>query len=130
VIDEADRLLAQSYQDWLAQVLLAIRAPTDSRRPTNPTSTAAYPYPDAMSPAFLPDSLVRADIDEKKQVSCQKLLFSATLTKDPGKIAALELRDSKYFVVQSGGRNVKDGIMGIVMEKFTFPASLTVRSFR
>ncbi|ORX40806.1 P-loop containing nucleoside triphosphate hydrolase protein [Kockovaella imperatae] len=59
VIDEADRLLGQSYHDWLVQVL---------------GNTSPY---------------------------CQKLLFSATLTRDPAAIASLKLHNPQYLIVQS-----------------------------
>jgi ATP-dependent RNA helicase DDX51/DBP6 len=132
VIDEADRLLAQSFQDWLAQVLAATRPPrtgassliSDSTIP-GPYSAvkSSIPYPDAVSPSFYhlisPPS---PHYSEKPQSSCQKLLFSATLTTDPGKIAALELRDPKYFIV----RETEEGIVDVATEKFSMPASLTV----
>ena len=58
-----------------------------------------------MAPAFLhllrDVPYVRTDIDDPKESSCQKLLFSATLTRDPAKISALGLRQAKYIVVQS-----------------------------
>ncbi|KAJ3006413.1 hypothetical protein NUW54_g3946 [Trametes sanguinea] len=45
VIDEADRLLAQSFQDWLAQVLAATRPPrpSDGHRASDFTSEASAP---------------------------------------------------------------------------------------
>jgi len=80
------------------------------------------PYPDALSPAFLHlSSLSLSSISEKKETSCQKLLFSATLSRDPGKIAALELRDPKYFILQDS----KEGVLDVVMERFSMPATLT-----
>jgi len=63
-----------------------------------------------------------SSISEKKETSCQKLLFSATLSRDPGKIAALELRDPKYFILQDS----KEGVLDVVMERFSMPATLTV----
>jgi ATP-dependent RNA helicase DDX51/DBP6 len=133
VIDEADRLLAQSFQDWLSQVLAATRPPQRVDQDPDaltPPSESSLPYPDALSPAFLhllDHSLnIQADIDEKKESSCQKLLFSATLTRDPGKIAALDLRNPKYFIVQSQSRD--GGVTDLAMDKFTMPATLTVRS--
>ncbi|KIM84308.1 hypothetical protein PILCRDRAFT_68419 [Piloderma croceum F 1598] len=139
VIDEADRLLAQSFQDWLAQVLAATR-PTQSHaarhhltlesmitasEPCEPCP-GTMPYPDGLAPTFLhlhTESDFRTDIDDRKESSCQKLLFSATLTRDPGKVAALNLRDPKYFIVQSHveGHQTID----FAMEKFTMPATLT-----
>ncbi|KAG6877780.1 hypothetical protein C0993_003981 [Termitomyces sp. T159_Od127] len=124
VIDEADRLLAQSFQDWLAQVLAATRPST---RTEDLPSPGLIPQSDAVAPAFLhnlpyPDIPVFAT--ESKASSCQKLLFSATLTRDPGKIAALDLRDPKYFIVQE---SKKEGVLDVVMEKFSVPATLTVK---
>ncbi|KAH8118225.1 DEAD-domain-containing protein [Phellopilus nigrolimitatus] len=102
VIDEADRLLAQSFQDWLAQVLAALRPPTRS-------------------------TSIDGDVDDPKHASCQKLLFSATLTRDPARIAALGLRDAKYFVVQgrSGeGADGEDAVAALGTEEFAMPEGL------
>ncbi|KAI0671592.1 DEAD-domain-containing protein [Trametes maxima] len=133
VIDEADRLLAQSFQDWLAQVLAATRPPrpSDIIQPPREISTVR-PHPDALAPVFLhvlrDAPHVRTDLDEKKEPSCQKLLFSATLTRDPAKIAALGLRSPKYIVVQGRKHTAaskEEGVLDFVMEKFTMPATLT-----
>ncbi|KAJ6630973.1 P-loop containing nucleoside triphosphate hydrolase protein [Mycena sp. CBHHK59/15] len=124
VIDEADRLLAQSFQDWLVQVLAATRPP--SHPETSLVSDVLPRHHDTVAPAFsqlLPFPDIPSFITERKESSCQKLLFSATLTRDPGKLAALELRDPKYFVVQekTGG----PGVLDVAMDKFTMPATLT-----
>nr|GAT50189.1 ABC protein [Mycena chlorophos] len=123
VIDEADRLLAQSFQDWLAQVLVATRPPA-----TSAAAPSGFPNQhDAVAPAFrsLLPYRPTTDILNRKQPSCQKLLFSATLTRDPGKLAALDLRDPKYFVVQEA--KVSDGVLDVAMDKFSMPATLTER---
>ncbi|KZT07643.1 DEAD-domain-containing protein [Laetiporus sulphureus 93-53] len=151
VIDEADRLLAQSFQDWLAQVLAATQppplpAPSPSPNPPDlsllaspslsSTDPSSFPLPraDALAPAFLHllDGVpyVRTDVDERRESSCQKLLFSATLTRDPAKIAALGLREPKYFIVQGrkgeGEEEEEEaGVLDTVMEKFSMPATLT-----
>lgn len=140
VVDEADRLLAQSFQDWLIQVLAATRPPKNPLKHTlkdladttlTPRSdTTPNPTPDALAPAFLhllPYPDVPSFITERKAASCQKLLFSATLTRDPGKIAALELRIPKYFIVQgSSPDEQEDAILDVVTEKFTMPDTLKV----
>jgi ATP-dependent RNA helicase DDX51/DBP6 len=46
---------------------------------------------------------------------------------DPGRIAALELRNPHYVVVQSSDGNQESGILDVVMEKFSMPATLKVR---
>ncbi|ORX54086.1 DEAD-domain-containing protein [Hesseltinella vesiculosa] len=107
VIDEADRLLNQNYQDWLNHILSATRPPplTDDTKKacislkTNPFGVMAS---DAMAPSFIASrfNLPTTDLDLPKIPSVQKLLFSATLTKDPGKIASLHLVDPEYISVQ------------------------------
>jgi len=69
--------------------------------------------------------MFRADYDEPIHSSCQKLLFSATLTSDPGKIASLGLRDPKYFIVRDTTTGPTDS-HHVVSENFGMPASLTV----
>ncbi|KAG8964838.1 ATP-dependent RNA helicase dbp6 [Tulasnella sp. 419] len=122
VIDEADRLITQSFQDWLPQVLVAIRPGSgDMSAPL----TTGSPIHDAVAPhwsSLLPNarSHIVTYLDEPEESSCQKLLFSATLTHDPGKIAALNLRNPKYFVVSGQTDNsVRAG------EDFTVPATLS-----
>ncbi|KAI0688398.1 P-loop containing nucleoside triphosphate hydrolase protein [Cytidiella melzeri] len=132
VVDEADRLLAQSFQDWLAQVLYATRPKPHTSTTDTGARWSAFAHPDALAPSFLHilhgSPHIPTAVDEKKDSSCQKLLFSATLTRDPSKIAALSLREPKYFIVQESAKNTGEGveedIMDVVMEKFTMPASL------
>lgn len=86
--------------------------------------------PDGLSPTFLNGmkySTIPTFFTEEKASSCQKLLFSATLTRDPGKISALELRDPKYFLVQEPSKDRSDpDAMDVVMEKFSMPSTLKV----
>ncbi|OCB89939.1 DEAD-domain-containing protein [Sanghuangporus baumii] len=129
VIDEADRLLAQSFQGWLAQVLNALRPPVRSVSDAVSSlslgsSTLEILHHDALAPTFLPH--IPTDYDDPKHSSCQKLLFSATLTRDPARIAALGLRDPKYFVVQ-GVADTKEktsAAEAFGMEDFAMPAGL------
>ena len=99
----------------------------------NSQATGIDRDPDALAPAFLhllrDGPHIRSVLDELRETSCQKLLFSATLTRDPSKIAALNLRDPKYFIVQNRTKNdspSESGIVDVVMEKFTMPATLRV----
>ena len=141
VIDEADRLLAQSFQNWLAQVLAATRlrgnmiaehlhsSSEDGDDSLDPKSTRHLNdlVPDGVAPTFtscLPFPVVSVTHTDDKMTSCQKLLFSATLTRDPSKIAALDLQDPKYFIVQGSDQGE---ILDVVMEKFSMPSTLMVR---
>jgi ATP-dependent RNA helicase DDX51/DBP6 len=130
VVDEADRLLAQSFQGWLPQVLAAARpqAQSDMSSMGIRIDPISLPQPDATAPgvskSFWSLSTVPTDFDEHKETSCQKLLFSATLTRDPAKLAALELRDPQYFVIQ--GKPSHDANLQLATENFSMPATLTV----
>jgi ATP-dependent RNA helicase DDX51/DBP6 len=131
VIDEADRLLAQSFQGWLTHVLSATRPPSHMESIAAQDEETPIPYPDGLSPAVLHllrgGSAVQTDLDEKRESSCQKLLFSATLMSDPGRIAALELRMPRYIVVKSSSESHASGVLDVAMEKFSMPATLKVR---
>jgi len=147
VIDEADRLLGQSFQDWLTQVLRSIRQPQPEsglglgvkNLTSNSSAPSVYfPVADAVAPAWLPSLFpgIKTDIDEPRHSSCQKLLFSATLTNDPAKIAQLELRDPKYFIVRRKISDVEqvdemevEGDTNIYEESFDTPATLRVSAY-
>jgi ATP-dependent RNA helicase DDX51/DBP6 len=91
-----------------------------------------------MAPAFAPLGVLTT-LDESRRPSCQKLLFSATLTSDPGRLRALDLYEPRYFVFrgsrvygegsqEESTRAVLDAALeGVVMEQFTMPETLLVR---
>ncbi len=107
VTDEADRLFAQSFQGWLTHVLSATRPPSHVEAGAAQDEQTPIPYPDWLS--------------------CQKLLFSATLLSGPGRIAALELRKPRYIVVKSSSESHASGVLDVAMEKFSMPTALKVR---
>lgn len=120
VIDEADRLLTQSFQNWLAQVL------AHTRPPTTPATKAAAGH-DAVAPSWAVPLGLTSDAyegSESAPSTCQKLLFSATLTRDPAKVAALDLSSPQYFIVQSPSHPLSASAVG---SSFALPAELTER---
>ena len=90
VIDEADRLLGQSFQEWVSTLL-------DALEPHGPSDRLCAP-PRLWTES---DTWARDDI-QVPQPSVQKLLFSATLSRDPAKISALRLRDPQFIRVRDG----------------------------
>ncbi|KAG0302575.1 ATP-dependent RNA helicase dbp6 [Dissophora globulifera] len=129
VIDEADRLLNQSFQDWLHHILTAIH-PSPEKRLLGADGSKAiqlrqdqygFPIHDAIAPGFLSSlfEVPESDVEDPKVLSVQKLLFSATLTRNPAKIASLQLSDPQYVAVQEGGQDGDD------KQKYTTPAGLT-----
>ena len=90
VIDEADRLLGQSFQEWVSTLL-------DALEPHGPSDCLCAP-PRLWTES---DTWARDDI-QVPQPSVQKLLFSATLSRDPAKISALRLRDPQFIRVRDG----------------------------
>eukprot|EP01122_Echinamoeba_exundans_P008458 TRINITY_DN2809_c0_g1_i1.p1 TRINITY_DN2809_c0_g1~~TRINITY_DN2809_c0_g1_i1.p1 ORF type:complete len:684 (-),score=154.67 TRINITY_DN2809_c0_g1_i1:1400-3451(-) len=93
VADEADRLLMQSYQDWLAKVLAALH--------TKHTGTISYSEDGTVNRidvATERDSYVTSSGKFGLQFPpLQKMLFSATLTHNPKKIASLQLVNPHFF---------------------------------
>ncbi|RUO96673.1 hypothetical protein BC936DRAFT_141634 [Jimgerdemannia flammicorona] len=96
---------------------------------------------DVVAPAFLSSvfKVPVSDIDKPKIPSVrprslfccrsiviliQKLLFSATLTRNPAKIASLHLLNPQYIAVQVAGKiGAEDEV---AREKYTTPAGLRV----
>jgi ATP-dependent RNA helicase DDX51/DBP6 len=140
IIDEADRLLNQHYQDWLNQVLNCINSVSndDDISDNNKSSNTSifkegfnsfnineYGLPEHSAKTFRKNNAnLVTDINfdylsnENKINHCtpvQKLLFSATLTRNPAKIASLQLFNPTYIsvstIVTNSNAN-EDGIEG------------------
>ncbi|WRT70839.1 uncharacterized protein IL334_007838 [Kwoniella shivajii] len=121
VIDEADRLLNQSFQNWLSQVLSYINPPDPPR--SLPEGFKLQPW-DKVAPSWQEGlGLINRDAEWYDPIpsTCQKLLFSATLTRDPSKVAALSLSSPKYYIVQSTSI---PSIPYNIGETFAFPTEL------
>lgn len=101
VIDEADRLLNQSYQEWTDVVIAAIETTTVS------------------APDYQP-------VYARWQRTVQKLIFSATLTRDPEKMAALRIRQPQVYVV-GGGATADASVAENDRLEFSVPPTLTER---
>ncbi|WVR08741.1 hypothetical protein IAU60_005799 [Kwoniella sp. DSM 27419] len=120
VIDEADRLLNQSFQNWLSQVLAYIRPPEVHTKPSFEIKPWDKVAPGWMEALGLVDR--SGDWCDPIESSCQKLMFSATLTRDPAKVAALDLTSPQYYIVQSSSLPSAPTAIG---EQFALPSSLT-----
>lgn len=85
VVDEADRLLDQSFQEWLPQLLQKLTTETRENRDDRE------------------DRFFDSDAWNEDAGHVQKLLFSATLTTNPAKIAPLHLSRPIYLSVRAAG---------------------------
>jgi ATP-dependent RNA helicase DDX51/DBP6 len=90
VIDEADRLLSQSYHGWIHRVLDNVHALPK----VNHTSTSIEPVTYRRTTM---DATISSTSSVVQRIQLLKMLFSATLTKDPKKLASLKLTNPKYF---------------------------------
>ncbi|KNC97916.1 uncharacterized protein SPPG_06906 [Spizellomyces punctatus DAOM BR117] len=143
VIDEADRLLNQSYQDWLTHVLAAAVAQPERNLADGIVSefgeaTSATCEPQLDENEFLLHKTAtwrRSQIVDGKVSAAhssipsvhhytplQKLLFSATLTRNPAKIASLNLYDPVYIAVAPAGSASTDLQQETVVERLTTDA--------
>lgn len=136
VVDEADRLLSQSYHKWIDRVLAAAKAGSVQAWRNMPSSKVLPPlHEDRYSYRLEPITWRRggvsgddSEIFNSNDVSvvgtiCQpvqlrKFLVSATLTRDPQKLAALRLVNPKHFDVHQ----VHSSSGGIT--KYSVPESL------
>lgn len=90
VVDEADRLLMQSYQDWLSKVLDSIYNRTEGQV----LSYEGHHTIDAVTNRVATTGINQSHVKTSYLV---KLLFSATLTKNPQKISSLKLINPLLF---------------------------------
>lgn len=109
VIDEADRLLGQSFHQWVTTLLDALESPRSTLMPLAPQTLYQQ------SEAWTHDDM---DIP---QHSAQKMLFSATLTRDPEKMSALHLRNPHYIRVRDTEGQEND----VEHERFALPSTLS-----
>lgn len=138
VIDEADRLLNQSFQEWLRRVLTATEGEAATVATSNrqkedgaaslQRSSARAPYELLSDAASGLGAAARSTLQEEAVPSVQKLLFSATLTRDPAKMAALGLRNPHYVTVEdrssAGDPENRQPSSGQQHERFSLPHSL------
>jgi len=107
VVDEADRLLDESFQQWVDTVVpeLEYMAPLDKTQ------------------TWLNQTL---RILRKRQM--RKILLSATMTRDVGKLAAMKLSNPRMVMLESSGQDDVDLSMqaaGAEEASFTLPETLT-----
>jgi len=100
VLDEADRLLHQSFQNWTELVMNEISIPKvlqtkiDLKELLESTEELPIIGKRHMDALFGDTSAATRDV--------RKLIFSATLSYDVGKLAALGIKDPEIITVQSG----------------------------
>lgn len=99
VIDEADRLLSQSYHGWIARVFDNAKAASRNMATLgnkDPSTWASDPMTWRLSDGA--GSTMTGNVGTLcRPVQLRKLLYSATLSKDPQKLAALKLVNPKHF---------------------------------
>ena len=114
IIDEADRLLSQSYHGWIQRVLDCVHEPPrppkdhsddDGIIPIDPVThrrSEQNAFIATMSSSTTNEDGtssmgIGASTDICQRIQLRKLLYSATLTKDPQKLSSLRLVNPKYF---------------------------------
>jgi ATP-dependent RNA helicase DDX51/DBP6 len=83
IIDEADRLLDESFQEWADVLTVALK---------EPKSTESY---------SARGSVMNSLVYPKESRNIQKIILSATMTNDVAKLASLNLKWPKLVVVEN-----------------------------
>uniref|UniRef100_A0A0G4H2I5 ATP-dependent RNA helicase n=1 Tax=Chromera velia CCMP2878 TaxID=1169474 RepID=A0A0G4H2I5_9ALVE len=98
VIDEADRLLSENFQDWVRVLQRMCAQSVGAGAGRGLSSSSSSSSGGAMAEFFLNVPL--------KAPRVQKLLFSATLTRNPRKLVQLQLERPLFFLSAAAGRHV------------------------
>lgn len=131
VIDEVDRLLDQSFQDWSTKLFDFISKDEGNRKSLSLYSclTADELFPSAISDPkldiFIPVPRSPSPLCSATSTHCsvQKLLFSATIPQNPEKLALLKLYSPKLFTtatVQESSPDQANNYTG----RFALPSTL------
>jgi len=119
IIDEADRLLSQSYHGWIQRVLDCVHAPPTPPKhnsdentnnddgiitidPVTHRGSEQDSFVTTVSSSTITDDSmsstgIGASTNICQRIQLRKLLYSATLTRDPQKLSSLRLVNPKYF---------------------------------
>ena len=109
VVDEADRLLSQPYQNWVEKVYAAafvapaVPLTALARAPLTPTT--ARIWPSAHNAGASGES-------SATPLALRRLLFSATLTDSPQQLALLKLTNPEFFSLQRTPHTAADSDSG------------------
>lgn len=131
VIDEADRLVSQSYHSFVRRIMASVHDPSEDawRRLHGTTATCDDGSAIRVDPITWrrrqqerpesdgPFGSIHDAVCQKVQL--RRLLFSATLTKDPQKLAGLGLVNPKHF----DAHHLKVG-GGSATRQYSMPPSL------
>ncbi|CAM9660797.1 unnamed protein product [Chrysoparadoxa australica] len=122
VIDEADRLLGQSYQGWVNKVLAAAYQTTRGRVVPAGSDGSISLQATTMRSRPLAQEVIRGPLASTPPL--RKMLFSATLTKNPQKLASVGLVNPIFYSGHDVGRKRKRAGAGAGARRFSVPASL------
>ncbi len=106
VIDEADRLLDESFQQWVDVVLPALE------------------YLRPLSPA---EARIHKTFHILRRREIRKIILSATMTRDVSKLTALKLRNPRLVILETQNKSLKSGNEEVDMEghqTFELPSTL------
>jgi len=119
VVDEADRLLRQDYQNWLPEVLhqteqrqqhvsshqsslhLLLQQQQQQHQPNQTQHRNLQPYSSSSSNSM---PLLPYGSSSSSRPRCVKLIVSATLTRDPGKLLRLGLHNPRVLTLTEVNR--------------------------
>ncbi|KAI9222771.1 P-loop containing nucleoside triphosphate hydrolase protein [Blastocladiella britannica] len=141
VVDEADRILNAGESEWIDLALASMQSPlvlaSSSPLPPSPLSPSSSSSVATVSPIAMPSTLVRSPLGgvarRRPRSHPIKLLFSATLTRNPEKLARMRLHDPWMLAAASAedaaaaasaAGATGAGPAAVSETKYVFPATL------
>jgi ATP-dependent RNA helicase DDX51/DBP6 len=122
VVDEADRLLSQSYHSFIGRIMESVNSKSDHAWSTIQAGEIPITHPITWRrPAESFTEFRSIHYRVCQQIQLRKLLFSATMTKDPQKLASLGLNNPKFF----DAHQLKAGGNAVTSQRYSMPLGLT-----
>jgi ATP-dependent RNA helicase DDX51/DBP6 len=122
VIDEADRLVSQSYHSFIGRIVESVNA--TSQKAWSQIESGEELENRPITWRQPPDSAIATSsvfYRVCQRVQLRKLLFSATMTKDPQKLASLGLINPKFY----DAHHLKAGAGRGSSQRYTMPVGLS-----
>ncbi|KAI2510095.1 DEAD box helicase-like protein [Fragilaria crotonensis] len=122
VIDEADRLVSQSYHSFIGRIVESVNA--TSQKAWSKIESGEELDNRPITWRQPPDSAIATSSVYYRvcqRVQLRKLLFSATMTKDPQKLASLGLINPKFY----DAHHLKAGGGTASSQRYTMPVGLS-----
>lgn len=132
ILDESDRLLEDSYQQWIDVIIPVLGKHNSAFKNENSERPVPVLASGIFNLAIRPDFSMKAEslFSGLSQVGVRKILVSATQTRNPMRLHNLDLRSVCFFEPMGSNHQQKQDSAGdTFVDRYTVPPKMTERGW-